>query len=255
MTHRLDADAFRDVDAVVHLAGESLGDERWTADQKARILASRVRGTELVAETMARGASKPAALLSASAVGYYGDRGEELLTEASAPPPPGNFLADVCAAWEAATAAAGAAGIRTVHLRLGMVLSADGGALAGMLPPFREGLGGPVGSGRQYVSWVAIDDAVGAIVHSLDSDAIRGPLNVTGPRPVTNAAFTEALGDAVGRPARTPIPLDVLEAMYGAELVRRVFVDGQRVLPAALEASGYRFRHPTVDDALAAALT
>jgi hypothetical protein len=250
MAGMLDGGALDGVDAVVHLAGESLGGQRWTEEQKARIVDSRVRGTELLTRRLAALARPPAVLLSASAAGFYGDRGDEVLTEASAPPGPGNFLADVCRAWEAATAAAEAAGIRTVHLRTGMVLSPDGGALAGMVEPFRAGLGGPVGSGEQYVSWVSIDDTVGAILHALAAREVAGPLNVTGPRPVTNAELAATLGDAVGRPAVVPVRMDVLEALYGAELVRRVFVDGQRVLPARLEATGYRFRDTEIDVAL-----
>jgi uncharacterized protein (TIGR01777 family) len=250
----IDGDGLAGVDAVVHLAGESLGEKKWTPEQKERILESRVRGTELLATAIAGFETKPAVLVSGSAIGFYGGRGDEELTETSPPPPPGNFLSDVCVVWEAATANAEAAGIRTVHLRTGIVLSKDGGALARMLLPFKLGLGGRIGSGRQYMSWVSIDDEIGAILHAIDTDEVHGPLNATGPEPVTNADFTKALGAAVHRPTVLPVPLAPLKAMYGAELVQRVLVDGQRVLPARLEATGYTFRHPTLDAALAAVL-
>jgi uncharacterized protein (TIGR01777 family) len=254
MAGTIDHDPLDGVTAVVHLAGESLGEKKWTPEQKAKILESRVRGTELLSTTIAELVTRPAVLVSGSAVGFYGDRGDELLTEASAPPPPGNFLSDVCVAWEAATATAEAAGIRTVHLRTGIVLSKHGGALGRMLLPFKLGLGGRNGSGRQYMSWISIDDEVGAILHAIDTDALRGPLDVTGPAPVTNAEFTKALGTAVHRPTVLPTPLAPLKVLYGAELVQRVLVEGQRVLPAALEASGYEFRHTTIDAAFAAVL-
>ena len=255
MAGTIDGDGLEGVEAVVHLAGESLGERKWTPEQKERILESRVRGTQLVATTIAELARRPAVLISGSAVGFYGDRGDEILTEESPPPPPGNFLSDVCVAWEAATVGAESAGIRTVHLRTGIVLSRKGGALARMLTPFKLGLGGRIGSGRQYMSWVSIDDEVGAILHAIDTDTIHGPLDVTGPAPVTNREFTRALGAAVHRPTLLPTPLAPLKVIYGAELVQRVLVEGQRVLPAALEASGYAFRHPTLEAALDAVLT
>jgi uncharacterized protein (TIGR01777 family) len=254
MAGTIDGDALDGVHAVVHLAGESLGEKKWTPEQKDRILESRVRGTELLATTIAGLATRPAVLVSGSAIGFYGDRGDEQLTEASPPPPPGNFLSDVCVAWEAATANAEAAGIRTVHLRTGIVLSKEGGALGRMLLPFKLGLGGRIGSGRQYMSWVSIDDEIGAILHAVDTDALHGPLNVTGPAPVTNAEFTKALGAAVHRPTVLPTPLAPLKVVYGPELVQRVLVEGQRVLPAGLEASGYRFQHRTIAEAFDAAL-
>jgi hypothetical protein len=254
MAGTIDVDALDGVDAVVHLAGESLGEKKWTPEQKAKILESRVRGTELIARTIAEQATPPAVFVSGSAVGFYGDRGDEVLTEASAPSPPGNFLSEVCVAWEAATAAAEAAGIRTVHLRTGIVLSRHGGALGRMLLPFKLGLGGRIGSGRQYMSWVSIDDEVGAILHAIDTTSLAGPVDVTGPAPVTNVEFTGALGRAVHRPTLLPTPLAPLKVIYGSELVERLLVEGQRVLPAALEASGYAFRHTTIDAAFAAVL-
>ena len=254
MAGTIDGDGLEGVGAVVHLAGESLGEKKWTPEQKARILESRVRGTELLATTIAGLATRPDVLVSGSAVGFYGDRGDEILTEASAPAPPGNFLSEVCVAWEAATANAEAAAIRTVHLRTGIVLSKEGGALGRMLTPFKLGLGGRIGSGRQYMSWISITDEVGAILHAIDTDTVRGPINATGPTPVTNAEFTKALGAAVHRPTLLPTPLAPLKVVYGAELVQRVLVEGQRVVPEALERSGYAFRHTTLDAALAAAL-
>ncbi len=255
MAGTIDGDALEGVDAVVHLAGESLGERKWTPEQKERILESRVRGTQLAATTIAELARRPRVLVSGSAVGFYGDRGDEILTEASPPPPPGNFLSEVCVAWEAATAAAESAGIRTVHLRTGIVLSKEGGALARMLTPFRLGLGGRIGSGRQYMSWISITDEVGAILHAIDTETLHGPLDATGPKPVTNAEFTKALGAAVHRPTVLPTPLTPLKVLYGAELVQRVLVEGQRVLPRALEASGYAFTHPTLEAALTAVLS
>jgi len=254
MAGTIDGDALHGVHAVVHLAGESLGEKKWTPEQKERILESRVRGTELISTTIAGFATRPSVLVSGSAIGYYGDRGDEVLTEASEPPPPGNFLSDVCVAWEAATAPAESAGIRTVHLRTGIVLSKGGGALARMLLPFKLGLGGRIGSGRQYMSWVSIDDEVGAIIHAIDHDTMRGPVNVTGPEPVTNAELTKAFGRAVHRPTLLPTPLAPLKVIYGSELVERVLVEGQRVVPAALEADGYTFRQRTIDEAFAAVL-
>jgi uncharacterized protein (TIGR01777 family) len=250
----IDAAALAGVDAVVHLAGEGIGDKKWTPERKARVLDSRIRGTELLATTLADLTPRPATLVSASAIGWYGNRGDEELTEASPPPPPGNFLADVCVAWEAATATAEAAGIRTVHLRTGIVLSKAGGALGRMLTPFKLGLGGRIGSGRQYMSWVSIADEVGAILHALDTETVRGPLNATGPTPVTNAEFTKTLGSVLHRPTVLPTPLAPLKVVYGGELVERLLVDGQRVLPARLEATGYRFRHATLREALEATL-
>src|SRR3954451_11570615 len=215
----IDGDALEGVTAVVHLAGESLGEKKWTPEQKERILESRVRGTELISTTIAELATKPSVLVSGSGIGFYGDRGDTALTETSAPPPPGNFLSDVCVAWEAATSSSEAAGIRTVHLRTGIVLSKEGGALARMLLPFKLGLGGRIGSGRQYMSWISITDEVGAILHAIDTDTVAGPLNATGPTPVTNAEFTKALGAAVHRPTLLPTPLAPLKVVYGAELV------------------------------------
>jgi uncharacterized protein (TIGR01777 family) len=250
----IDAEGFEGLDAVVHLAGEGIGEKRWTPEQKVAILDSRVQGTTLLAETLAGLQQPPSVLVSGSAIGYYGNRGDEELTEASPAGPASDFLVDVCLRWEAATAAAESAGIRAVHLRTGIVLSGHGGALHRMLTPFRLGLGGRIGSGRQYMSWISIDDEVGAILHALDHPEVRGAVNLTAPTPVTNAEFTSTLGHAVHRPTILPTPLAPLKLLYGGELVQHLLVDGQRVLPAALRATGYSFRHPTLEVALDAVL-
>lgn len=251
---RIDAEPLEGVHAVVHLAGAGIGARRWTPEQKRRILESRTRGTGLLAETLASLDRKPSVLVSGSAVGWYGDRGPEELTEASPPPTESDLAADVCRRWEAATAPAEAAGIRTVHLRTGIVLAAHGGALGRMLPPFRLGLGGRIGSGRQYMSWIALGDEVGAILHALSCEEFSGPLNASAPHPATNEEFTRTLARVLHRPAVLPTPLLALRALYGRELVSHLLVAGQRVLPFRLLATGYRFAHPTLEGALRAIL-
>ncbi len=253
-TGAIDADALEGVDAVVHLAGEGIGEKRWTADQKRRIRDSRVRGTDLLARTLAVLERPPAVFVSGSAIGWYGNRGNEELIETSASGDRDQFLVDVCVEWEAATAPAEAAGIRTVHLRTGIVLSTQGGALRRMLTPFKIGLGGRIGSGSQYMSWISLADEVGAIIHAIDTAELAGAVNATAPMPVTNIEFTKALGAAVHRPTALPTPLTPLKLLLGKELVQNLLVDGQRVLPAALQASGYEFAHPTIETALSATL-
>jgi len=248
----IDAAGVDGVDAVIHLAGAGIGDKKWTPARKQLILDSRTQGTDLLARTLAGLDHPPKVLLSGSAVGYYGDRGAELLTEASAPGD--DFPAQVCVAWEAATAPAEAAGIRVVHLRTGIVLAAHGGALQRMLLPFKLGLGGRIGSGDQYMSWITIDDHVGAMRHLLTAESVRGAANLTAPNPATNVEFTKALGDAVHRPTVLPTPLLPLKAVYGAELVEHLLVNGQRVAPRVLEQSGYEFAHAQLDDAMRAVL-
>jgi hypothetical protein len=249
----IDAAGLEGIDAVVHLAGEGIGEKKWSPEQKRRILDSRTSGTDLIARTIAGLTTKPAVLVSASAVGWYGgQRGDEVLTEASAAPEPADFLAGVCAAWEAATAPAEAAGIRTVHLRTGIVLTPSGGALGRMITPFKLGLGGRIASGKQWMSWISIDDEVGAIRHALTTDGLVGPVNATAPTPVTNADFTKTLGSVLHRPTLLPTPLAPLRVVYGGELVRALLVDGQRVLPTALESSGYEFAHRDLATALRA---
>lgn len=247
----IDAAALDGIGAVVHLAGAGIGDRRWTPGRKRVILESRTRGTRLLAETLARLDRKPSVLVSGSAVGYYGSRGDEACTEVSMPGT--DFLADVCTQWEEAAEPAAAAGIRVVVSRTGIVLG-RGGVLKRLLLPFRLGVGGRTGSGRQWMSWIALDDAVAGIIHALTTDRLRGPANLTAPNPVTNTEFTATLGHVLRRPTAVPTPLLPLKAVYGRELVQHLLVEGQRVLPAALEASGFRFRYPTLESALRAIL-
>jgi len=248
----IDADGLEGVGGVVHLAGAGIGDKRWTDARKRLILESRTKGTDLLARTLAGLTRPPSALVSASAIGYYGNRGDEALDEQSAP---GNdFVARVCVQWEAATAPAADAGIRVARVRGGIVLGREGGVLSRLLLPFRLGLGGRIASGRQYMSWISIDDEVRAILHALTHGQVAGPVNLTGPDPVTNDEFTKTLGRVVHRPTLIPTPLFPLRARYGGELVRHLLVEGQRVLPNRLEATGYAFEHPTLEDALRAAV-
>jgi uncharacterized protein (TIGR01777 family) len=245
----IDAAGLEGVDAVIHLAGAGIGDKKWTPARKQLILESRTRGTDLLARTLAGLNRPPQRLLSGSAVGFYGNRGAEELTEASGP---GNdFPAQVCVAWEAATAPAEEAGIRVVHLRSGIVLARQGGALGRMLLPFKLGLGGRIGSGEQYLSWITLDDHLGALRHLLAADDVSGPVNLTAPNPATNAEFTRALGAALHRPTVLPTPLFPLKVVFGAELVEAL-TEGQRVLPRLLEQRGYAFAHAQLDDALRA---
>jgi hypothetical protein len=234
------------VDAVVHLAGESIA-TRWTAARKRRIRDSRVQGTRALAESLAAARPRPGTLVCASAIGYYGSRGDERLTEDS--PAGRGFLADVCREWEAAAEPAARAGVRVVHLRFGVILSPAGGALARMLPPFRLGLGGVVGSGRQTMSWIAIDDAAGAVQHALAHEPMRGPANAVSPSPVTNAEFTRALGRVLRRPAIFPLPAFAARLLFG-EMADELLLSSARVEPARLAAAGYAFRHPDLEGAL-----
>ncbi|HEV3227177.1 MAG TPA: TIGR01777 family oxidoreductase [Acidimicrobiales bacterium] len=239
-------------DAVIHLAGEGVASKRWTPEQKRAVLESRTRGTTRVSEAIASMERKPRVLLSGSAVGYYGDRGDEVLTEQSSP---GNdFLAEVCVQWEASTAAAQEAGIRVAHLRTGIVVGKSGGAVAKTLPLFKLGLGGRIGSGRQYWSWISLTDEIGAIRFLLDHD-VRGPVNLTGPAPVTNAEFTKSVGRALHRPTMIPVPKFGPALLLGREAAAAVVHASQRVEPIVLAGAGYRFVHPTVDAATRAELT
>ena len=247
----IDADSLDGVDAVVHLAGAGIGDHRWTTAYKATVLNSRVQGTDLIARTLA-GMRRPAkVLLSGSAVGWYGPRGDEELTEESTAGT--GFLADVCAAWEGATKPAEDAGIRVAHLRTGVVLSRDGGALRKQLPLFKWGLGGRMGSGLQWQSWIAVADEVGAIVHLLQHD-LAGAVNLTAPNPVTNLGFTKALATVLHRPVFLPIPSIGPKLLLGGELAQALLFTGQRVLPSRLQASGFAFRYPSLEAALHAEL-
>jgi uncharacterized protein len=233
-------------DAVVHLAGESIVG-RWTDAKKKRIRDSRVIGTQNLARGLVTTAERPRVLVCASAIGFYGNRGSESLTEKSASG--SDFLSGVCREWEAAAQPAADAGIRVAHVRIGVVLSKDGGALAKMLTPFRLGLGGPIGNGRQWWSWVHINDVVGAIHHVLKTDLLQGPVNVVAPRPVTNADFTKALAKAVSRPAIFPMPALIARAAFG-QMADELLLASQRVEPAKLVSSGYPFRFSNLGKAL-----
>ncbi len=239
--------AFDGVDAVLHLAGETIA-QRWTPERKQRIRRSRVDGTRHVVDAILGLDTPPRALVSASAVGIYGDRGDEILSEASAPG--AGFLADVCRDWEAEAARAAGERTRVVQLRTGVVLDAGGGALAPLLPLFKLGLGGRIASGRQWMSWVHRDDAVGLVLHALDRDDLRGPIDVTAPEPARNADFTRALAAALHRPAFFPVPASVLRVALGE--AAEMLVGGQRVIPERALATGFRFRHPTLAAALRA---
>jgi len=244
--HRLEG-----VTAVVHLAGEPIAGGRWTPARRRRIEESRTRGTGLLAEAITRMDNPPAVLVSASAVGIYGDRGDQPLTEEAQlrVGPDCSFVEKVGHAWEAATEPAERAGVRVARTRLGIVLSPAGGALAEMLPPFRIGIGGRLGHGRQYSSWIGIDDVIGALYHTLLASALSGPVNLTAPTPVTNAQFTAVLARVLGRPAVLPVPAHLLRLLFG-DLADELLLTGARVLPERLTAAGYDFRHRQLEEAL-----
>lgn len=235
------------LDAVVHLAGENVGAGRWTAARKQRIRASRIPATHNLASALARLRQPPRVLVCASAIGIYGERGDELLTEASAPGR--GFLAEVVEQWEAALEPARQAGLRVVHLRFGIVLTPHGGALQGLLPVFGLGLGGPVGAGTQWMSWVSLDDALAAVHHALVDEALSGVVNVVAPEAVTNRAFTRVLAGALRRPAWLPVPAGVVRAALG-EMGEALLLTSTRVAPARLKAAGFVFRQPTLAGAL-----
>lgn len=235
------------VDAVVHLAGESIASGRWTAEKKARIRDSRVRGTALLAQTLANLPRPPRVLVSASAIGYYGSRGDEILTEASSSGT--GFLAEVCRDWERATAPAEQAAMRVAYLRFGVILSRNGGALRQMLLPFKLGLGGRIGDGRQYMSWIALDDTTAAVRHVLDHESIRGGVNVVTPNPVTNYEFTKALGRALRRPTIFPMPAFAARLAFG-EMADELLLSSARVEPGRLRESAFTFRYPLLEEAL-----
>jgi uncharacterized protein (TIGR01777 family) len=234
-------------DAVVHLAGENIAAARWNAARKAAIRESRVEGTRVLCEGLAALPEPPKTLVCASAVGYYGDRGADPLTEES--PAGTGFLPEVCRDWEAATRPAERKGIRVVTLRIGVVLTAKGGALSRMLPTFRAGFGGVLGSGKQYVSWVALDDLPGIVLHVLGNADIRGPVNAVAPSPVTNREFTEALGRALSRPTPFPVPAFALRLAVG-EMADALLLASTRVVPRRLQETGYAFRFPELSGAL-----
>lgn len=248
----IEASKFEGVDGVVHLAGAGIGDRRWSDSYKREILESRTKGTELLARTLVSLSAPPSVMVSGSAIGFYGDTGDNAVDESASA---GNgFLAEVCVAWETAAAPAVEAGIRVPFLRTGIVLTTDGGALAKMLPLFRFGLGGRMGSGKQWWSWISMADEIGAIRWLLDHD-ISGPVNATAPSPVTNSQFTKALGEAMHRPTFAPVPSFGPKLLLGAELADALLFTSARVVPRALEASGYSFAHPTIEAALRDVLT
>lgn len=244
---RIEPKQLEGFDAVVHLAGENIGAGRWTAAKKARIRSSRVEGTSLLAKTLAGLNQPPKVLVSASAVGYYGDRGEEKLDEGSGPGT--GFLAEVCGAWEEAAMTAAEAGIRVVLARFGVVLSPEGGALARLLPLFRFGLGGRLGSGRQYMSWIALEDAVAAIAFVMENDSLRGSVNVSSPQPVTNREFTQTLGRVLRRPTLLHAPSIALRAVLG-EMADEMLLASVRVYPRRLLEAGFSFSKPDLEAAL-----
>lgn len=245
----IDAGGLEGLDAVVHLAGEPIAGGPWTAAQRARIRDSRSRGTQLLAEALAGLQRPPSVLVSGSAIGYYGDGGDQPLPETS--PPGDDFLAGVCRAWEAAAEPAASAGIRVATIRTGIVLDPSGGALAKQLPIFKLGLGGKAGRGDQWMPWITLDDEVRAIRFAIDTDDLVGPVNLVAPNPVTNAAFTEALGDALGRPTFLRIPRLATHAPLGVgDLVGSLLFTSARVVPEALLAAGFEFGDPELGPAL-----
>ena len=240
----IDAESLEGIDAAVHLAGENVAEGRWTDEKKKRIRESRAKGTRLLSETLAQLKQKPHTLVSASATGFYGDRGDEVLTEQSASG--GDFLSEVCREWELATQAAAAAGIRVANLRFGVILTAKGGALKKMLTPFKLGVGGKLGSGEQYMSWVALEDAVGAILFALETESLRGPINVVSPQPVTNLEFTKTLGRALSRPTIFAVPKFAARLAFG-EVADALLLSSARVEPLRLKEAGYKFQYPTLE--------
>lgn len=248
----IDAASLEGFDAVVHLAGEPIGGRRWNEAHKARVLDSRVRGTRLLAETLASLEKPPRVLVSGSAIGYYGHRGSEVLTEDSAPGE--GFLAEVVVAWEQAAGPAAEAGIRVVHSRTGLVLGQGGGILRYMLIPFRLGLGGKLGSGRQWFSWIALPDWVAALSFVIEHSELEGPVNVCAPEPVTGAELTATLARVLRRPALIPVPEPALRLALGAEMARDTLLADQRVHPAKLLGAGFTFAFARLEEALRAIL-
>ena len=234
-------------DAVIHLAGESIASGRWDEEKKRKIRESRVKGTKLLSDALANLARPPKTLISASAIGFYGNRGDELLTENSRSGD--DFLAGVCVEWENATAHAAEKGIRVVNTRFGIILDSQGGALAKMLTPFRMGVGGQIGSGTQWMSWIALDDVVAAIKHVLVGETAKGPVNFVAPKPVQNAEFTKTLGRVLSRPTIFPIPAFGVRLMFG-EMGDALLLSSQRVEPKKLNEAGYQFSYPVLGEAL-----
>lgn len=243
----IDSASIEGIDAAVHLAGENIGAKRWTKQRKAEIRDSRLMGTRLLSETLAKLRCPPKVMVSGSAMGYYGNRGDELLTEESSPGR--GFLSELCREWEVATEPAGQAGIRVVHLRTGFVLSPKGGGLARMLLPFRLGLGGRIGDGSQFMSWISIDDLTASIHHALLTETLSGPVNAVAPQAATNREFTRMLGSVLGRPTLFPVPAIVARLALG-ELADELLLASTRVSPMKLLRTGFQFLHPELEAAL-----
>jgi uncharacterized protein (TIGR01777 family) len=247
----IDAGELEGHDAAVHLAGENVGEGRWDEEKKRRIRESRAKGTSLLAGALAGLGAKPRVLVSASATGFYGDRGPEILREESASGE--GFLPEVCREWEKSTLAASHAGIRVVHLRIGVVLAGEGGALQKMLTPFKLGVGGKVGSGSQYMSWITLEDLIGVIRRAIEDESLRGPVNAVAPQQVTNAEFTKALGRVLGRPTFFAVPAFAARLAFG-ETADALLLASTRVEPARLKDVGYQFKHPEIEGALRSVL-
>lgn len=250
---QLDASAIDGADAIIHLAGAGVADERWSEERKRELVDSRVAYTRQLLDAIRGARRRPSVLVSGSAVGLYGDRGDEVLTEASAPgarsTTGAGFLAGLCVDWETEAEVARTLGLRVVLLRIGVVMTARGGALAKLLPPFKAGAGGPTGPGTQWMSWISSEDLIGAIHHALLTDTLSGPVNAVAPNPVTSKDFAKTLGGVLSRPAIAPLPSFALKAMFG-EMAEATILAGQRAQPDALQRSGFRFLHPTLEDAL-----
>ncbi len=246
-SQKMDLKALEGMEAVVHLAGENIASGRWTEEKKTKIRKSRVQGTSFLAGALAQLSMPPKVFVTASAVGYYGNRASEILNERSSSGE--GFLAEVCREWEEAALPATQKGIRVVHLRFGMILTPSGGALAKMLPPFKMGAGGYLGKGTQYMSWVSIDDVVHIVAHVIKKETLQGPVNVVSPHPVTNKDFTKILGRVLSRPTLFPMPEAVIKLAFG-EMAKELLLASTRVEPAALAASGYSFQHPDLELAL-----
>jgi len=246
-TGSIDTKKLEAFDAVFHLAGESIASGRWTDEKKRRIRESRVKGTRLLANALAHLSQRPTTLISASAIGYYGNRGDEELTESSAAGT--DFLSDVCVEWEGATTPASDAGIRVVLARFGIILDDKGGALAKMLPPFRMGVGGRIGDGRQWMSWIALDDVIGALQFVLGNQTMSGPVNFVSPNPVTNGEFTKTLGRTLSRPTIFPVPAFGARLAFG-EMADALLLTSQKVRPTRLQTQSFSFRFPDLQTAL-----
>lgn len=247
----IESDKLNGVDAVIHLAGENIASHRWTAEQKQKIKESRIRGTKLLADTICGLEKKPEVVVSGSAIGFYGDRGSETLTESSNVG--SGFLADVCREWEEAIAPVAAAGVRVVNARTGVVLSTKAGALNKMLPIFQLGGGGNIGDGRQYMSWISLDDEIKALEFALTHSSVSGPINLVAPNPVTNAEFTAVLGSVLHRPAFVPLPAFAAKIILG-EMADELLLSSQKCQPTKLQSAGYQFEYPDLKEALSTTL-